>query len=128
MTPIREDLGLKEKRLAFETTAPRPGHADLPGAIKWNHHDMRNVLERASARETGARVLAGAVCAQLLERREGTVRVLDIGCEGIAYRDSNGWWQSRSALWRSGQRRPVTFNSLNLTGSGKNCLTRFGVQ
>lgn len=70
LTPIREDLGLKQQRLAFETTAPRPGHADLPGAIKWNHHDMRNVLERASARETAARVAAGALARQFLERFE----------------------------------------------------------
>jgi chorismate synthase len=39
---------------------PRPGHADLPGAMKYHHTDMRNVLERASARETAARVAAGA--------------------------------------------------------------------
>ncbi|SHG66891.1 chorismate synthase [Thermosyntropha lipolytica DSM 11003] len=45
---------------------PRPGHADLPGAIKYNHQDMRNILERASARETAARVAAGAFFKQLL--------------------------------------------------------------
>ncbi len=45
---------------------PRPGHADLPGAMKYNHSDMRNVLERASARETAARVAAGAFFKQLL--------------------------------------------------------------
>lgn len=46
---------------------PRPGHADLAGAWKYDHrHDLRNVLERASARETAARVAAGAVCKQLL--------------------------------------------------------------
>lgn len=49
-------------------TRPRPGHADLPGAIKYGHRDLRNVLERASARETAARVAAGAVARQLLER------------------------------------------------------------
>jgi chorismate synthase len=47
-------------------TRPRPGHADLPGAIKYNHADMRNVLERASARETAARVAAGSIFSQLL--------------------------------------------------------------
>ncbi len=46
---------------------PRPGHADLAGAIKYNHHDLRNDLERASARETAARVAAGALARQLLE-------------------------------------------------------------
>ncbi len=47
-------------------TQPRPGHADLTGAIKYDHRDIRNVLERASARETAARVAVGAVCQQLL--------------------------------------------------------------
>lgn len=40
---------------------PRPGHADLPGGLKYNHRDLRNILERASARETTVRVAAGAV-------------------------------------------------------------------
>ncbi len=47
-------------------TQPRPGHADLTGAIKYDHRDIRNVLERASARETAARVAVGALCKQLL--------------------------------------------------------------
>lgn len=47
-------------------TAPRPGHADLAGAWKYGHDDLRDVLERASARETAARVAGGAVCRQLL--------------------------------------------------------------
>lgn len=46
---------------------PRPGHADLPGGIKYNHHDLRNILERASARETTARVAAGAIAKRFLE-------------------------------------------------------------
>ncbi len=44
----------------------RPGHADLAGTIKYGHSDIRNVLERASARETAARVAAGGLCQQLL--------------------------------------------------------------
>ncbi len=46
---------------------PRPGHADLTGGMKYNHSDLRNVLERASARETAARVAAGALARQVLE-------------------------------------------------------------
>lgn len=46
---------------------PRPGHADLAGALKYEHDDVRDVLERASARETAARVAAGSVARQLLE-------------------------------------------------------------
>jgi chorismate synthase len=45
---------------------PRPGHADLAGALKYDHEDIRDVLERASARETAARVAVGAVARQLL--------------------------------------------------------------
>lgn len=45
---------------------PRPGHADLTGALKYEHSDIRNVLERASARETAIRTAVGAVAKQLL--------------------------------------------------------------
>ncbi len=48
-------------------TRPRPGHADLGGALKYNHEDIRNILERASARETAARVAVGGVAKQLLK-------------------------------------------------------------
>jgi chorismate synthase len=48
--------------------APRPGHADLAGSQKFNFHDARYVLERASARETAARVAAGSFARQLLEQ------------------------------------------------------------
>ena len=51
-----------------DVTRPRPGHADLAGAIKYGHDDIRNVLERASARETAARVAAGSLARQLLGR------------------------------------------------------------
>ena len=47
-------------------TVPRPGHADLTGAVKYGYSDLRMSLERASARETAARVAVGAVCRQLL--------------------------------------------------------------
>lgn len=52
-----------EKAVEF----PRPGHADLSGGMKYNHHDLRNVLERASARETAARVAVGALVMQIVE-------------------------------------------------------------
>ena len=62
-------------------TIPRPGHADLTGAIKYGLHDLRPALERASARETAARVAAGAVCKHLLAQFGITVGgyVLSIG-------------------------------------------------
>jgi chorismate synthase len=49
-----------------EVHTPRPGHADLAGALKYGHRDVRNVLERASARETAARVAAGAIAKEFL--------------------------------------------------------------
>ena len=49
-----------------KVSAPRPGHADLAGAIKYDRSDIRDVLERASARETAARVAVGAICKLLL--------------------------------------------------------------
>ncbi len=47
-------------------TRPRPGHADLAGGIKYNQRDLRNILERSSARETAARVAVGAICKKFL--------------------------------------------------------------
>lgn len=57
----------EEARLRRRVTRPRPGHADLNGAIKYGHRDLRNVLERSSARETAVRVAIGALARQLLE-------------------------------------------------------------
>ncbi|MDM5199145.1 chorismate synthase [Fictibacillus enclensis] len=61
--PLEDD----SEEVKRQITRPRPGHADLNGAIKYNHRDMRNVLERSSARETTVRVAAGAVAKQLLK-------------------------------------------------------------
>ncbi|WP_242143206.1 MULTISPECIES: chorismate synthase [unclassified Bacillus cereus group] len=56
----------ERKEMKRTITKPRPGHADLNGAIKYGHRDIRNVLERSSARETTVRVAAGAVAKQIL--------------------------------------------------------------
>jgi chorismate synthase len=55
-------------------TNPRPGHADYAGALKYRQRDLRNVLERASARETAMRVALGAVCAEFLSALGITTR------------------------------------------------------
>src|SRR5438128_2026422 len=62
--PVEDIDGAEDKKKPV--TRPRPGHADLAGAIKYNFHDARYILERASARETAARVAAGALAMALL--------------------------------------------------------------
>src|SRR5947199_1041904 len=72
-----------------EVHTPRPGHADLAGLLKFGHSDVRNVLERASARETAARVAAGALAKELLRAFCVTVysHVLKIGSVRARERD-----------------------------------------
>ncbi|WP_066633002.1 chorismate synthase [Desulfolucanica intricata] len=75
MSPVNADY--EPKRVAV----PRPGHGDLVGAIKYGHEDLRNVLERASARETAARVAVCTVARKLIEYfgMEITGHVVQIG-------------------------------------------------
>jgi chorismate synthase len=71
MSVEEPDLSLREAQEQFEQKAItrfRPGHADLAGTIKYHQKDVRDVLERASARETASRVAIGAICEQLLRR------------------------------------------------------------
>jgi len=58
---------------AMAVTTPRPGHADLTGAIKYNQRDVRNILERSSAGETAVRVAVGGWAKELLKRLEISV-------------------------------------------------------
>ncbi len=95
--PISEE---EEKEVKRKLTRPRPGHADLNGAIKYGHRDMRNVLERSSARETTVRVACGAVAKKILRTFGMNVggHVIEIGgvkATTIAY-DSVEELQERS--------------------------------
>jgi len=77
MDPWEIDAAEAQKRRVH---APRPGHVDLPGGMKYDRRDLRDVLERASARETASRVAAGAIAKELLrafgiEIRSGVVSV-----------------------------------------------------
>jgi chorismate synthase len=73
-----------------EVHTPRPGHADLPGLLKFGHTDVRNVLERASARETAARVAAGGLAKAFLTAVGVAVHshVLQIGSVRATERES----------------------------------------
>lgn len=63
MAPEPDEEGAARRR---RVSRPRPGHADLVGVLKYSRRDARDILERASARETAARVACGAVCRRLL--------------------------------------------------------------
>jgi len=81
MDPWTLDTGENDKRRVH---APRPGHADLAGGLKYDRHDLRDILERASARETASRVAAGSIARELLhafgiEIRSGVVSVGSAG-------------------------------------------------
>ena len=65
MDPLEND---SENAQLRQLKHPRPGHADLVGGMKYGHRDLRNVLERSSARETAIRVALGSVCQQFLEQ------------------------------------------------------------
>ncbi|UMT76970.1 chorismate synthase [Staphylococcus roterodami] len=82
--PISEE---ERENMRRTITKPRPGHADLVGGMKYNHRDLRNVLERSSARETAARVAVGALCKVLLQQLDIDIysRVVEIG--GIKDKD-----------------------------------------
>src|SRR5258708_1687241 len=77
---------------------PRPGHADLPGGLKYNVRDLRNILERASARETTARVACGALAKQLLLAFGVEVRSHVIQLGGIPDEPLELTWEQIAAI------------------------------
>jgi chorismate synthase len=81
MDPWSIDPAEAEKRRVH---SPRPGHVDLPGGMKYDRRDLRDVLERASARETASRVAAGALAKELLRQFDIEIRsgVLSVGSAG----------------------------------------------
>ncbi len=87
--PVEDVAGGEEAQRPL--TAPRPGHADLAGALKFNLHDARYILERASARETAARVAAGALAKLVLR---------EFGCEVLSHTVAVGKARTnRAATW-----------------------------
>ncbi|MFN2240092.1 MAG: chorismate synthase, partial [Thermoanaerobaculia bacterium] len=87
--------------------APRPGHADLAGGIKFDRGDLRDILERASARETAARVAAGSIARQLLaafgiEVRSGVLSLGEVGEE-----EADAGWNELAAIDQASELRAV---------------------
>ena len=98
--------GIKDKR-GDPVTRPRPGHADLAGALKFDHTDVRNILERSSARETAMRVGLGAIAKKFLSAFGITVgsHVIQIGNQRTALRviDEEGL----ARIFEEAERSPV---------------------
>src|SRR5205807_5831885 len=90
--PVGEGDPTKHKRVA----SPRPGHADLAGALKYNFSEARYVLERASARESAARVAVGALAKLFL--RELGIEILShvITTGSVTLQNEISWDQIRS--------------------------------
>src|ERR1700736_404677 len=95
--PVEDTDGGQDKRKPF--TRPRPGHADVAGAIKYNFHDARYILERASARETTARGAVGAIAKALLG--EFGIRILShVTAVGPVRLEREASWDELVALSR----------------------------
>ncbi len=91
--PVEEGDPAKHKRVA----SPRPGHADLAGALKYNFSEARYVLERASARESASRVAVGGL-AKLLLRELGIEVLSHVVAVGAAVLNKNASWEQIRSL------------------------------
>src|SRR6516162_9404914 len=95
--PVEDSDGSEDKKKPV--TRPRPGHADLAGAIKYNFQDARYILERASARETTARVAVGALAKAFLSEL-GIVVLSHVIQVGEAKLDRTASWEELEGLSR----------------------------
>jgi chorismate synthase len=93
-----EPREITEEKRARKVTRPRPGHTDLAGGLKYDTHDLRDILERASARETAARVAVGALARLLIKEIgiEVSSHIAMIG--GIPESPVSATWEQIAAL------------------------------
>lgn len=93
-----EPREINEEKRARKVTRPRPGHTDLAGGLKYDTHDLRDILERASARETAARVAVGALARLLIKEAgiEVSSHVAMIG--GLPDSPVSATWEQIAAL------------------------------
>ncbi|MEO7368293.1 MAG: chorismate synthase [Gemmatimonadaceae bacterium] len=105
MNPAPDPEGAEDRKRVV--TRPRPGHADLPGMLKYDRKDARDILERASARETTARVAAGAICRKLLSELGITIgsHVAELG--GIVATPPAKWPDDINAIADESQLRTL---------------------
>jgi chorismate synthase len=111
--PVEDIDGGEDKRKPV--TRPRPGHADLAGCIKYNFHDARYVLERASARETTARVAVGALAKTFLAQFDIGILSHVIGVGGVRLERQASWEE----LVNLSQRDDVTLGCVDADTEAK---------
>ncbi len=87
MTPFPSDIKIKNEEKLVEN--PRPGHADLTGSIKYRFNDIRNVIERSSARETAIRVVVGSFSKQFLKNLDIEIHSFVTGIGKAVLKDEN---------------------------------------
>jgi chorismate synthase len=105
----QEQLSVSPKKGEVQTvTCPRPGHADLAGLTKYGLRDIRPIMERASARETAARVAVGAIARRFLEEMGMTIHSHTVAI------GPHRWKQSIAVDWRKVEASPVRCASARL--------------
>jgi chorismate synthase len=98
-------------------TRARPGHADFTGAIKYGHSDIRNVIERASSRETAARVAVGGLCRQLLSQFGIVIHSHVLSVAGVGYETARPLTRDAypDAMWEAVASSPMRCADPDLT-------------
>jgi chorismate synthase len=98
-------------------TRIRPGHADFTGAIKYGHSDIRNVIERASSRETAARVAVGALCRQFLAQFGISIHSHVLAITGVGYDTPRSLTRDAypAAMWEAVEASPMRCADATLT-------------
>jgi len=104
MDPAPRTGAAEQKRVV---TRPRPGHVDLSGMLKYDRDDARDVLERASARETTARVAAGAVCRRFLREFDITLGSHVVHLGGVDAKRPNHFPKNLNAVSDAGDLRTL---------------------
>jgi chorismate synthase len=98
-------------------TRARPGHADFTGAVKYGHSDIRNVIERASSRETAARVAVGGLCRQLLSQFGIVIHSHVLSVVGVGYETTHPMTRVAypDAMWEAVESSPMRCADPDLT-------------
>ena len=104
-----KQCGFTNGLISKYVTCPRPGHADLAGALKYDHRDIRNILERSSARETAMRVALGAIAKKFLS--EFDIRIgsyaIQIGSQQLAISSQNFKKKDLLKAFEAAEKSPV---------------------